>query len=45
MHKGPESRSERVLGDGTTEITWNYLTDYKTDTNTTIRETPGLPQQ
>jgi hypothetical protein len=36
MHKGPESQSERVLPDGTREAVWNYVTDYKSDSNTAI---------
>jgi major membrane immunogen (membrane-anchored lipoprotein) len=36
MHKGPESQSVTALPDGTVETTWNYLTDYESDTNTTI---------
>ncbi|MCU1227853.1 MAG: hypothetical protein JWO97_737 [Acidobacteria bacterium] len=36
MHTSPESTSARTLQDGTIEQTWNYLTDYDNDTNTTI---------
>jgi|SRR6266849_2617486 len=36
MHKGPESTSVKTLPDGTLEESWNYLTDYANDKNTTI---------
>jgi hypothetical protein len=36
MHKGPESQNVSTLPDGTVETVWNYVTDYDSDTNTSI---------
>jgi hypothetical protein len=36
MKHPPESRDVRTLPDGSTEESWNYLTDYDNDTNTTL---------
>jgi hypothetical protein len=36
MGRPPESTAERVLDSGDHEIIWNYLTDYDSETNTSI---------
>src|SRR5437588_177791 len=36
MRHQPESRDIKTLPDGTIEETWNYLTDYGNDTNTSL---------
>lgn len=36
MKHPPESRDVRTLPDGSSEESWNYLTDYNNDSNTTL---------
>jgi outer membrane protein assembly factor BamE (lipoprotein component of BamABCDE complex) len=36
MGKPPESTAERLLDNGDRETTWNYLTDYHSETDTAI---------